>query len=138
MPALTYGKSAIPIVGPTRGSPYRIGRCGREDFSNSGLELARAPTQRPDAVENAATSTIDTDLREDMTTAGDCLRGAVQAEIAVRDDRRRCPWGLSVDIRSAREQPFAELKATMSLCGRRQHSALNCNLLLNHAANRAT
>jgi hypothetical protein len=71
MLALTYGKSAIPIVGPTRGSRYGIRRCGRADFSNSGLELTRAHTNRSDAFENAATSTIATDKREDKTVTGD-------------------------------------------------------------------
>ena len=71
MPVLTYGKFEVPIVGPTCGSRYRIRRCGRADFSNRELELARAPTQRPDAIENAATSTIATHLPEDKTGAGD-------------------------------------------------------------------
>src|ERR1700722_16397527 len=71
MPALTYGKSKFPIVGPTRGSRYRIRRCGRADFSKSGLELARAPMRCLGVFANATISTISTDRREDKAAAGD-------------------------------------------------------------------
>jgi hypothetical protein len=110
MPALTYGKSAIPIVGPTRGSRYRIRRCGRADFSNSELELARVPTERRNDFEIAATSTVATDLCEDKVPAVD-WNGRV---FLVRFKRRFRIRVIGVDARAVCVLFFAQGKKNLS------------------------
>jgi hypothetical protein len=55
--ALTYGKSKVPIIRPTRGSRYQIRRCGRATFLRRGVESARLARDVFRAVEDLRLST---------------------------------------------------------------------------------